>query len=107
MINTVAKIREASIENPPIVKISIIEKNVRIMKIGMCFNGHSYHPLPSIYSWLPSPFNAPPMSLNMFKNVLYILARPNIPPPTIAPIAIVLTALLKASIWRAAPVSPA
>ena len=50
MISTVAKINEAKIENPPKVKINIIEKNVSTMNIGMCFNGHSYHPLPSIYS---------------------------------------------------------
>ena len=49
-MSTVAKINEANIENPPIVKIKIIEKKVTIMNIGICFNGHSYHPLPSIYS---------------------------------------------------------
>ena len=49
-INTVAKINDARIEKPPMVKIKIIEKNVNTMNIGMCFNGHSYHPLPSMYS---------------------------------------------------------
>ena len=49
-ISTVAKISDARIEKPPRVNITIIEKKVRIMKIGMCFSGHSYHPLPSIYS---------------------------------------------------------
>ncbi len=50
IMSTVAKINDAKIENPPIVKINIIEKKVTIMKIGICFNGHSYHPFPSIYS---------------------------------------------------------
>ena len=106
-IRTEANISDASIENPPMVKIRIIEKKVKIMNIGICFNGHSYHPFPSIYSWLPSPLSAPPISLKIFRKVLYILARPNIPPPTIAPIAIVLTDLPNASICSAAPVSPA
>ena len=53
MINTVAKIRDASIENPPMVNISIIEKNVRIMNIGMCFKGiHTIPYLPCTLGYL-------------------------------------------------------
>ena len=84
--------------NSPNMKITIIEPNVSSMKIGMCANGHSYHPLPSMYSFPLSPLNAFPMSTKMFANVFHIFRRPNIPPPTIAPIAMNRTAFAKAYI---------
>ena len=44
------------------------------------------------------------MSAKMLANVFHIFSNPKIPPPTIAPIAMNLTALLNAYIWTA-PVS--
>ena len=49
-MRTVANTSEASTEKPPTVKIKIIARKVIPMKIGMCLSGHSYHPLPSMYS---------------------------------------------------------
>ena len=97
-ISTVAKINAAAIGKPPTQKMRIIERNVNPMKIGICIRGHSYQPLPSMYSWDPSPLKADPISLKMLANVLHIFASPNIPPPTIEPIAIVRTVLEKAII---------
>ena len=103
MMSTVANTKDARTENPPTVKINNIATNVTPMKIGMCLRGHSYHPLPSMYSWLPSPLKAVPMSEKILRNVLYIFARPNIPPPTMEPIAMVRTEFEKAIICNGAP----
>ena len=87
--------------NSPSMKITIIEPNVRSMKIGICESGHSYQPLPSMYSLPLSPLNALPMSTKIFANVFHIFSRPKIPPPTIAPIAMNLTAFANAYICTA------
>ena len=98
-IRTSAKTRAARGEKPPMLKMRIMAKNVMPMKMGMCFSGHSYQPLPGMYSWLPSPLNAAPMSVKMFAKVLHIFASPNMPPPTMAPMAMVRTVFAKAIIW--------
>ena len=96
-----AKTTLAIIGKSPSMKIMIIAPNVISMNIGMWASGHSYQPLPSMYSFPLSPLNALPISTNMFANVFHILRRPNIPPPTIAPIAMKRTALEKANICTA------
>ena len=101
-MRTEAKTNAESGEKPPMEKMMIIAKKVTAMKIGMCLSGHSYQPLPSMYSWLPSPLNAAPMSVKMLAKVRHILARPNIPPPTMAPMAMVRTVFAKAIIWSGA-----
>ena len=88
-INTTANITAAAIGNPPIAKIKIIAKNAMIMNIGICINGHSYQPFPSIYSSLFSPENALLISAKILTNVGAIFSNPSRPPPSIAPIAIV------------------
>ena len=100
MIRTVANTSEARTEKPPTVKMRIIARKVIPIKIGICLSGHSYQPFPSMYSWLPSPLNAAPMSAKMLTKVFHIFANPNIPPPTIEPIAMVRTDLLKAIICK-------
>ena len=101
----ISKISEKTIlaksGNSPNMKITIIEPNVKSMKIGICESGHSYHPLPSMYSLPLSPLNALPISTKMLANVFHIFSRPKIPPPTIAPIAMKRTALAKAYICTA------
>ena len=101
-IRTNANTKAARGEKPPMVKMTIIARKVMPMKIGMCLSGHSYQPRPSMYSWLPSPLNAAPMSEKIVANVRHILTNPNMPPPTIAPIAMVLTVLANAIICNAA-----
>ena len=105
MIRTVAKMKAAAIGKPPTQKMRIIERKVSPMKIGMCMSGHSYQPFPSMYSCEPSPLKAAPMSLKMFAKVLHIFASPNIPPPTIEPIAMVRTVFENAIICKACPLS--
>ena len=101
-MRTEAKTRADRGENPPMEKITIMAMKVTPMKMGMCLSGHSYQPLPSMYSWLASPLKADPMSVKMSAKVRHILNRPNIPPPTIAPMAMVRTVFAKAIIWSAA-----
>ena len=101
MMRTVAKMIAAAIGKPPTQKMRIMDKKVSPIKIGMCMSGHSYQPLPSMYSWDPSPLKAAPISLKMFAKVRHILANPNIPPPTMEPIAMVRTVLEKAIICSA------
>ena len=101
-MSTVANKAEATTGKPPRVKMAIIEKKVTAMKMGMCLSGHSYQPLPSMYSALPSPRKAEPMSLKMARKVLYIFASPNSPPPTMQPMATVRMVLANAIICRVA-----
>ena len=101
-ISTRAKTRAANGEKPPMEKMMIIATNVTPIKMGMCFSGHSYQPRPSMYSWLPSPLKAAPISVKMLAKVRHILASPNIPPPTMAPMAMVRTVLAKAIICNGA-----
>ena len=82
----------------PSMKITIIEPNVKSMKIGICARGHSYHPSPGMYSLPLSPLSALAISPNIFANVFHIFSNPKIPPPTIAPIAMNLTAFMNAYI---------
>ena len=73
------------------------------MKIGMCFNGH--HTILIFHILLTAfPFQCT-TNVTEYVQEFKILARPNIPPPTIALIAIVLIIVEIAS--EAAPVSPA
>ena len=67
------------------------------MKRGIWCNGHSYHPLPSIYSCPFSPPNALAISPKIEMKVGAILSRPRTPPPRMAPIAMVLMMLLYAT----------
>ena len=90
-ISTIANMADGSIGNPPMRNVIIIAKNEIVMNIGMCVRGHSYHPLFSMNSSPLSPVNAVVMSPNIEMKVGAILTRPNIPPPRMAPMAIVLT----------------
>ena len=98
-INTIANIADGRAGKPPIRKVRIIAKNEIPMKTGMCVSGHSYHPLFSMNSSPLSPVKADDMSPKIDTNVGAILTSPNIPPPSIAPMAIVLTTEENAFHW--------
>ena len=90
-ISTMANIAEGIRGKPPTRNVRIIAKNEITMKTGMWVSGHSYQPLFSMNSSPLSPVNAEDMSPKIEMNVGAILISPKIPPPRIAPIAIVLT----------------
>ena len=90
-ISTIANIADGRAGNPPIRKVSIIAKNEIPMKTGIWVSGHSYQPLFSMKSSPLSPVKAEEMSPKIETNVGAIFTSPKIPPPSIAPIAIVLT----------------
>ena len=104
-INTVAKTMAAAIGNPPIQKMMIIAINEKPMNSGIWCKGHSYQPLPSMYSCPFSPPNALAMSPKIDTNVGAILSRPSKPPPRMAPIAIVRMSVLYAIHCTGPPIS--